>query len=123
LRQLHVLEDERVLVENRALALAGVLPRGYVREIGVVSKRFSVRCLALLPEMSAARFGAVEGVETHQLSELEEVRNSTRFLQSLIQLDVAAGHVDVAPELVTQLRNPLERHLEPGIVARHPAIV
>jgi hypothetical protein len=59
--------------------------------------------------MSAARFGSMQRVEAHQFPQLEKVGDASGLLESLIQLDVATRHVDVAPELLSQLRNLLER--------------
>src|SRR6266850_4146250 len=63
LRRLHVLAMERFLVERRLHAHAFELPRRDVREVTVVSERLSLGRLALLAEVAAARFGALERVE------------------------------------------------------------
>src|SRR4051812_39639689 len=73
--------------------------------------------------MGPARFPALEGIETHQLRELEEIRDASRFLQRLVDLGIAARNVDISPELRAQLRYFLQREAQPLLVARHPAVL
>src|SRR5689334_24789249 len=77
----------------------------------------------LLPKVTAARLVAVQCIGAHELRELEEVGDAAGFLERLIELHIAAGHVDVLPDLLTDLRNSRERASQPGGIARHAAIL
>src|SRR5580698_11140993 len=54
LRRMHILEGQRLLIENRRLIFAGVLPRGHVAEIFIVAPSLAVRRLIFLSEMCTA---------------------------------------------------------------------
>src|SRR5262252_7012728 len=71
LRRVHFLELERLLVQRRLAADAGEFPRRHIREVRVVAQRLAIGRLALLAEMAAARFTAVQRVERQQFRELE----------------------------------------------------
>ena len=64
--------------------------------------------LVLLAEVPAAGLLAVQRVAAHQLRQLQEVGHAPGALQRLVQLGVAARHVHVAPELLAELRDPLD---------------
>ena len=49
---------------------------------------------------------AMQRIRAHQLRKLQEVSHSARLLERLVELRVAAGPVHVAPELLSQLRDP-----------------
>src|SRR5207244_2966630 len=83
LRRMHFLELQLLFVEHRLAADAGELPRGDVRIILVVAQRFAVGRLALLAEVAAARFAAVQRVEGEQLGELEVVADAAGVLEAL----------------------------------------
>src|SRR5262245_21257770 len=70
LDHLHVLVLQDLLVEDRRGA--GVLPGRDVGEVLVVAQRLAVRGLGLGAEVTAAGLGAVQGVDAHQLGQLEE---------------------------------------------------
>ncbi len=106
-----------------AVADAGELPRRHIRIILVVAQRLVVGRLALLAEVAAARLAAFERVERQQLGELEVVGHAAGVLEALVEVVLRAGHRDVVPELLAQLRNLLERVLQPRLVARHPDVV
>src|SRR5438552_4303840 len=65
----------------------------------------------------------MEGVDAHQLAQLQKVRHTSRFLQRLIKLHVAARHVDAVPKCSAQRRNLFEGELESCFVACHPTII
>ncbi len=73
--------------------------------------------------MAAAGLIAIEGVDAHQLGELEEVRNAAGFFQALIQVIAAAGDVDVLPVLLLQRANLANGGLKTLGGARHAAVV
>src|SRR5690348_15425810 len=75
------------------------------------------------PKVAAARLFAVERVDAHQLRELEEVGDATGALELLIELFAGARDMEIRPELVAELRDELERGLQPLGAARHPAIL
>src|SRR5689334_4593949 len=116
-------ECQGLLVALRRLARPGELPRRDVAELLVVALRLALGGLVLLPEMAAARFPALEGVEADELAEFQEVRDAPRLLEGRVQLLVLAQDRDVLPELLAERGDPGERVLEPLLVARHPALV
>ena len=71
--------------------------------------------------MRAARFVALECVHAHQLGEFEEIGNSSSALQGLVKIFVASRDAYVAPELLSQFGDFLERLTQSFFVARHPA--
>src|SRR5687768_1333407 len=73
--------------------------------------------------MPPARLGAMQRINAHQLGQLQEVGHAAGPLEGLIELDAAARNIYVRPKLAAQLRNSLQRLLQPGFVARHPAVV
>src|SRR4051812_10223092 len=91
LREVHVLELERFLVERRRGADALELPCGDVREVLVIAQRFALFGLVLHPQVAAARLLAGEGVEAEQLAELEEVGHAARLLERLVERRCAPG--------------------------------
>src|ERR1044071_3190088 len=70
LRQVDVVELQRLLDQLRVARVAGVHPGRHVGEVLVVAERLAVLGLALLAEVAAARLGAVEGVQADQLPQL-----------------------------------------------------
>src|SRR5438477_4022884 len=121
--RVHFLELELLLVEHRLAADAGELPRRDVREVPVVAQRLAVRGLALLSEVAAARFAALQRVEREQLRELEIVADAAGVFEALVQIIRRARHRHVLPELLAQLRNRLERAPQALLVPRHPDVV
>src|SRR6185437_16070230 len=71
----------------------------------------------------AARLLALECVAAHELRQLEEVGHASRVLERLIELGAGAGYAYVAPELVAELGDEIERLVQPCRVARHAAIL
>ncbi len=65
----------------------------------------------------------MQRVQAHQLGQLEVVDQPVGLLQRLVELLPGAGHLDPAPELLPQGRDPLQRAAQPGLVAGHPALV
>src|SRR6185437_1697352 len=98
LGEMNVLEVEGLLRELRGRADAAELPGRHVGEARVITLRFAVRRLVLLPEMPAARLLAVERVFAHELGELEEVRHAPRFLERLVQIFTGPRDEHVLPE-------------------------
>src|SRR6185369_17428910 len=62
-------------------------------------------------------------VDDHQLAKLEEIRNTPRLLQRLIELGIAAWNVDIPPELLSQLSYFAQRRLQACFIPRHAAII
>ncbi len=65
----------------------------------------------------------MQGVQAHQLGQFEVVDEPVGLLQRLVELLPGAGHLDPAPELLAQPRDPLQRPGQPGRVAGHAALV
>src|SRR3954466_9039839 len=120
---MHFLELQRLPVQLGPLADAFELPRRHVREVRVVAQRLTVRRLALLAEVAAARFAPVQRVKREELRELEIVSHATGVLEALIEVAGRAWHRDAVPELVPQLRNLLQRARQARFAARHPDVV
>src|SRR6266568_7729491 len=105
-------------MEHGGLAHARDLPRRHVAEACVVALRLPLGRLILLAEVTTARLLAVERVVTHQLGELEEVRDTTGMLQRLIEILAPTPDIHVAPELLAHGADPLQRRRQPGRGAR-----
>src|SRR5262245_40573887 len=110
-RQMHVLELQWLLVQQRRLLGALIFPRGGIAEPVVVAPSLSIFRLVLYPEVPAARLLAVQRIRAHHLGELQKIGNPASLLESLVQFLSAAGHTHVLPELATQRRNGLQRGL------------
>src|ERR1044071_3341355 len=76
-----------------------------------------------LAEMAAARFVAGEGIDAHQLAELEEIGDASGAFQRLVERFTVAEDAHVAPEFFSQLWNAGERLFQTGCVPGHPAFV
>jgi hypothetical protein len=66
----------------------------------VVTQRFPIRRLMLFSKMGAARLFPMERVMAKQFGELQEIRDSTRILQLLIECIACSKHRHIAPELM-----------------------
>ena len=75
----------------------------------------------LVTEVCTCRFPAVQGVKNHDLAELDEVGHSTGLLEFLVESVSRSDHLDVAPELLTQLAHLCKGVEQPGLVAGDPA--
>src|SRR6266566_8704568 len=120
---MHLVEDERLLVKLRLPARSRVFPRSHIRIDRIVSQGFVVGSLALFAEMAPARFTPMEGVEREQFSELEVIGDTPRVLEALVEVVLGPGYRHVVPELVTELRNALQRRSKARFVARHPDVI
>src|SRR5438552_3678529 len=123
LREVDVLERERLLVERGWLSLPGPFPGGAVAEVRIVAPGLALRGLALDTEVAAARFRSVERVQTRQLREREEVRDAAGLLERLVQLLTGPEHAHVPVELLAQLRDLRERPPETRVGPGHAAVV
>src|SRR5262249_15885162 len=103
--------------------VAFVLPGSDKAKIFIIAKSFSFRSLAFFTEVSAARFGTLQCIETHQLGKLKEIRNPSGLLQRLIQFLVSTKDVHVPPVLFFKRRNHFQCLLEPFFSSGHPAII
>src|SRR2546430_1637356 len=123
LREVDVLERERLLVERGWLSLPGPFPGAGVAEVRVVASGLALRGLALDAEVAAAGLTPVERIEAHQLRELEEVRDAAGLLERLVQLLTGPEHAHVPVELLAQLRDLRERPPETRVGPGHAAVV
>src|SRR5215207_10691746 len=123
LLHLDVLVRQRLLVQDRLTALTGELPRRHIRKLVVVPQRLAVLGLRLRPEVATAGLAADQGVDAHQLAELEEVGHPAGPLQRLVELRTGAQHPDVGPELVLELADPADRLAQTLLRPLHPAVV
>src|SRR5256885_12277807 len=73
--------------------------------------------------MAPALFVAGQGVDAHQLGELEKVGDSSRPFQRLIERFAVPEDADVVPEFISQLRDAHEGFAQSGLVPRHAAFV
>src|SRR3954469_19480928 len=81
LGEVDVLVLERLAVQHGGLALRRPLPRGDVGEVLVVAQRLALGGLALGPEVPTTALVAVQGVDAHELGEVDEVGNPAGVLQ------------------------------------------
>lgn len=65
----------------------------------------------------------MQGVEAHELGELQVVDDAVGLLQRLVELVAGAGDLDAAPELLADLRDPVERLAQPLLGAGHAAVL
>src|ERR1035441_9870237 len=76
-----------------------------------------------LAEMSTARFVAFEGVEAHQLGELEEIGDASGALQRLIEVCAVARDAHVVPKFFAEFGDFAERFAEAVCVPSHSTFV
>src|SRR6185312_6600736 len=88
----------------------------------IVAQRFALWCLVFLPKMSAARFISMQRIDAHQLRELEEIRNTPRSFEALVQICFAAGNIHVLPELPAHFPNASNGVLQARGCPRHAAV-
>src|SRR5688572_7835730 len=100
--RVHDFERQFFLVPDGWRVVAGVLPRGDVREIGVVALRIVLGGLVFLAEVAAAGLVALQRVLGEQLAELQEVGHAPGVFQLLIEGFARAEDADIRPELFTQ---------------------
>ena len=86
-------------MQYRVGPLACILPRGDMAKVFIVALRFAICCLKLFTKMAPARLCSLKCIKTHQLRQLDEVSDPSRFFKRLIYFIVAAEHVDVSPKL------------------------
>ena len=91
-----------LLVARRGVRVAGPFPGGDVGEAVVVAQRLTLLGLVLGTEVPAATLPTVEGIATHQQAELEEVVDSSRLLQGLVDAVATPGDTQVFLELLVQ---------------------
>src|SRR6266404_5302818 len=76
-----------------------------------------------LTKMSAARFVALERIDTHELGEFEEIGHATGAFERLIEILSFAGNAHRSPKFVAQLRNFRERFAQSLSVSGHATFV
>src|SRR5699024_11681717 len=112
-----VCEFQRLLVQDRFVFAE--LPCRDIGKLIVDAQRLTVFSLALATEMTTARFTAVQGVNAHELGQLQEIGNASGALQSLVKLLVDPGDLDVPPEFLTQLTDHTDSLGQALFVALH----
>ena len=90
-------------MEDRGTVLPAPLPGGDVEELVVVPHGLTLGRLGFRPEVAAAGLTPVQGVDAHELGQLEEVQQPAGLLQGLVELVGLARDTDVAPELLRTL--------------------
>src|SRR6476659_477336 len=110
-------------MQDRRAVLPAPLPGGDVGELVVVTQRLAVLGLGLGAEVAAAGLAAVQRVDAHQLSELEEVGDAAGLLEALVERVGRAEHLDVAPELVTQATDEVDGLAEAFLGPLHAAVL
>ena len=84
-----------------------------------MTQRLAVLGLALGPEVTAAGLAAVQGVDAHELAQLEEVGDAAGLLERLVEGVGRTEDAHVAPELVAQPADEVDG-LEQALLARAP---
>src|SRR5215467_5579131 len=99
---MHRLEMERFAVERRAkdVSVSLKFPRKHGSEIFVIALGLAIGSLVFFPEMSAARFVALERINTHELGELEKISDAPRAFERLIVGFAFAGNTNAFPKLL-----------------------
>ena len=103
--------------------LGRAFPHRREAKVRVVAFGLAVGRLVFDAEVAATGFVAVECVDTHQLSEVDEVRNATGFLEFLVEVCPGAGDPQVVVELLAQFLNSVDRVGEFVSPPVHPAFV
>ena len=80
-----------------------VFPSRGIGEVVIVTLRFTLLRLILFTEVTAAGFVSMHGIAAHELTQLEEIRESSSVLQRLIHTVVVAENVHVLPKLFAKL--------------------
>ena len=91
--------------------------------MGIISLGLVFLGLALLAQMTAARFLAFQGVPDHGFGELQEIRHPAGPLQGLIEFGAAAGHQDIGVKFLPDFRDPGQGVFQSLPVAGHAAVV
>jgi hypothetical protein len=94
-----------------------------VGELFVITKRFAFWSLKFLAEVTTARLGALQSIATHELAQLQEVRDSARFFQFLVEIRRIAGNKKIAPKLGLEFLNFGNRLLQTSLISSHSAVV
>ena len=79
--------------------------------------------MAFFAEVSAARFTAFERIQREQFGELQVIGDAAGVFEALVQIVRRAGHRDVVPELVAQLRDFRQRPTKALFGPRHANVV
>src|SRR3954452_6502420 len=123
LLHLDVLVHQRLLVQDRAPALARELPGRHVGELVVVAQRLAVGGLRLRAEVATTGFASVQRIDAHELAQLQEVGDPPGPLEGLVEALPRAQHPDVRPELAAQLTDPRDRLAQALLGPLHAAVV
>ena len=106
--QVYGIERERLLVQNRQLARAFVLPTCHVGKVSIIALSFTVCQLVLQTEVCTAGLLTVERIIAKHLSKIEESSYAPSLLELLIHTFCAADHLNIGPELLADGRNLLD---------------
>src|SRR4051812_30841310 len=85
LLHLDVLIDQWFLVQDGFATVAAPLPGRHVGDLVVVSQGLAVLGLRLGPEVTATGLAALQGVDAHQLTELDEVGHPAGLFERLVE--------------------------------------
>lgn len=83
---MHRFEYQRFLDQSRFLIGSVVLPDSHIREMLIIPQRLSFRSLVLSAEVPSARFVAVQTVPGHQLAQFEEIGQTERLFELLVEI-------------------------------------
>ena len=95
-------------MQRRLAAVAAELPGRHVGELLVVTQRLTLLGLRLGAEVASARLATVEGVDAHQLTELDEVGDAAGLLERLVEAVGGAEHLEVRPEVRLELADHVD---------------
>ena len=71
----------------------------------IIPQRLSFRSLVLSAEVPSARFVAVQTVPGHQLAQFEEIGQTERLFELLVEILVSSDHAYIFPEILTKRLN------------------
>src|SRR5271165_5975951 len=98
----NVVKIQRLLRELGTIAGPGIAPGRDIGIVLVIALCFTVRSLILLAKVASARFIALAGIDAHQFTQLEEVRDAAGLFQTLVQVVAASRNVHVLPVFLAQ---------------------
>ena len=81
---MHVFESQRLFVQLGGVAHAAEAPGGGIAVVLIVAESFAIGRLVFLAEVAASGFVALQGIQAHQLGELEEVGHAAGLFERLV---------------------------------------
>ncbi len=89
------------------LVLTGIFPGSGICKVFVVAFGFTFFGLHLFPEMPAATFIAMQGIDTHQFAKFDKVSNPVGFIQLVIEFIDLTGDPYISSRILFSIAGSL----------------